>query len=49
MTVDVLWECTTLNSVEAVPATCTTKGSIAHYKCACDKLYAENKTTELTA
>ena len=53
MTVDILWECggtTTLTSVPAKDATCTTEGNIAHYVCTCGKLYEDEAgTKELTA
>ncbi|MBR2420821.1 MAG: leucine-rich repeat domain-containing protein, partial [Oscillospiraceae bacterium] len=48
-TVDILWQCDTLTHVPAKDATCTEAGNIAHYTCTCDKLYAEDKTTVLTA
>ena len=52
MTVDILWNCTdttTLTHVPAKDATCIEAGNIAHYVCTCGKLYAEDKTTVLTA
>ncbi|MBQ4579891.1 MAG: hypothetical protein IJA83_04460 [Clostridia bacterium] len=53
MTVDILWNCTdtttTLTPVPAKAATCKEAGNIAHYVCTCDKLYAEDKSTVLTA
>ncbi|MBQ7784868.1 MAG: hypothetical protein IJ381_01785, partial [Clostridia bacterium] len=50
-TVDILWNCdgSTLTHVPAKDATCKEAGNIAHYVCTCSKLYAEDKTTELTA